>query len=153
MKRKLSFSYLKTSRKHPIGSSKGERSLKRIHRGIVCESWKTNRIKTWGRRWSRFQQYRPRYYQKWDRKGFTRYENRNDQFGYDQFGFRKGCGTREAIGIMRTIGERYLQLGNGVYVWFIDYEKAFHRVMDLPPWRSWKNRCRLERPKDDHSFK
>ena len=60
----------------------------------------------------------------------------NNFLGYDQFGFRKGCGTREAIGIMRTIGERYLQLGNGVYVWFIDYEKAFHRVMDLPPWRS-----------------
>ena len=52
----------------------------------------------------------------------------NSFLGNYQFGFRKGCVTREAIGIMRTIGERYLEHGNDVYVCFIDYEKAFDRV-------------------------
>ncbi|KAG1672188.1 Nuclear receptor subfamily 2 group E member 1 [Nymphon striatum] len=48
--------------------------------------------------------------------------------GKDQFGFRKERGTREAIGVMRTISERYLEHGKDVYVCFIDYEKAFDRV-------------------------
>ena len=45
-----------------------------------------------------------------------------------QFGFRKGVGTREAIGVMRMLGERSLEYGNEVYVCFIDFEKAFDRV-------------------------
>ena len=46
----------------------------------------------------------------------------------EQFGFRKGRGTRDAIGLLRTIGERYLEKGKEVFVVFVDLEKAFDRV-------------------------
>ena len=45
-----------------------------------------------------------------------------------QFGFRKGCGTREAIGVMRAICERSLEYGNEVFICFVDFEKAFDRI-------------------------
>ena len=45
-----------------------------------------------------------------------------------QFGFRKGCGTREAIGVMRVICERSLQHWNEVFISFVDFEKAFYRI-------------------------
>ena len=44
----------------------------------------------------------------------------------EQFGFRKGNGTRAAIGLIRTIGERYIE--KDVYAVFVDLEKAFDRV-------------------------
>src|SRR6476469_7107576 len=46
----------------------------------------------------------------------------------NQFGFRKGCGTRDAIGIMRMTCERSLEFENNVYICFVDFEKAFDRV-------------------------
>ena len=48
--------------------------------------------------------------------------------GRNQFGFRKGCGTRDAIGVMRMVCERSLEFGNNVYICFVDFEKAFDRV-------------------------
>src|SRR5579864_7226899 len=48
--------------------------------------------------------------------------------GKNQFGSRKGCGTRDAIGIMRVLCERCLEHGNDVYICFVDFEKAFDRV-------------------------
>jgi len=42
--------------------------------------------------------------------------------------FRKGCGTWDAIGVMRMLCERSLEHGNDVYVCFVDFEKAFDRV-------------------------
>jgi hypothetical protein len=45
-----------------------------------------------------------------------------------QFGFRNGCGTREAIGVMRVICERSLEHGNDVFICFVDFEKAFDRI-------------------------
>ena len=42
----------------------------------------------------------------------------------EQFGFRKGKGTRDAIWLIPTIGERY----KDVYAVFVDLEKAFDRV-------------------------
>jgi len=48
--------------------------------------------------------------------------------GKTQFGFRKGCGTREAIGVMRTICERSLEHGNEIFICFVDFEKAFDRI-------------------------
>ena len=48
--------------------------------------------------------------------------------GQDQFGFRKGCGTRDAIGVMRVLCERSLEHGNEMYICFVDFEKAFDRV-------------------------
>src|SRR6184192_2275154 len=49
-------------------------------------------------------------------------------FWRNQFGFRKGCGTRDAVGVMRTQCERSLKCGNEVYICFVDFEKAFDRV-------------------------
>ena len=46
----------------------------------------------------------------------------------EQFGFRKGKGTRNAIGLIRTIGERYIEKDKDVYAVFVDLEKAFDRV-------------------------
>ena len=51
-----------------------------------------------------------------------------DFIGDDQFGFRKGLGTREAIASLRTVCERSIELDQDVYVCFVDYEKAFDRV-------------------------
>ena len=48
--------------------------------------------------------------------------------GKTQFGFRKGCGTRDAIGVMRMLVERSLEYDNEVFVCFVDFEKAFDRV-------------------------
>jgi len=45
----------------------------------------------------------------------------------DQFGFRRGCGTRDGIATLRSIYERRLE-HNKVYVCFVDYEKTFDRV-------------------------
>ena len=45
-----------------------------------------------------------------------------------QFGFLKKTGTREAIFTLRMLGERYLQIQRDVYLYFIDYEKAFDKV-------------------------
>jgi hypothetical protein len=52
----------------------------------------------------------------------------NDFMGKTQFGFRRGCGTRDAIGVMRMLTERSLELDNEVFVCFVDFEKAFDRV-------------------------
>ena len=48
--------------------------------------------------------------------------------GEEQFGFRSGKGTRDAIGLLRMIGERYVERGKGIYFCFMDLEKAFDRV-------------------------
>jgi len=52
----------------------------------------------------------------------------SEYIGNDQFGFRKGMGTREAIAVMRALGERSMEHNQEVYVCFVDYEKAFDRV-------------------------
>jgi hypothetical protein len=46
----------------------------------------------------------------------------------NQFGFRTMYGTRDAIGVMRMLCERNLEHGNNVYIYFVDFEKAFDRV-------------------------
>ena len=45
-----------------------------------------------------------------------------------KFGFNKGIGTREAIGIMRMPCEKVLYHGQEVFICFVDYEKALDRV-------------------------
>ena len=47
--------------------------------------------------------------------------------GEDQFGFRRGKGTRDAIGMIR-ISKRTLALDEGLCVCFIDWQKACDRV-------------------------
>jgi len=49
--------------------------------------------------------------------------------GDEQFGFRSGRGTRDAIGLLRIVGERYIERGKGMYLCFVDLEKAFDRVI------------------------
>ena len=50
-----------------------------------------------------------------------------DVLGEDQFGFRRGKGTRNAIGMMRIIAERTLEVDE-LCVCFIDWQKTFDRV-------------------------
>jgi len=51
-----------------------------------------------------------------------------DHITKTQFSFRNGEETREAIGVMRMLKERSIDCGNKVYVSFVDFEDAFHRV-------------------------
>ena len=46
----------------------------------------------------------------------------------EQFDFRKRKGTKDAIGLIRTIGERYIEKDKDMYTVFVDLEKAFDRV-------------------------
>jgi hypothetical protein len=51
-----------------------------------------------------------------------------DAFGEDQFGLRRGKGTRYAIGMLRIISERTLVIDEELCACFIDWHKAFDRV-------------------------
>jgi hypothetical protein len=51
-----------------------------------------------------------------------------DALGEDQFGFRRGKGTRDAIGMLRIISERTLVIDEELCACFIDWQKAFDRV-------------------------
>jgi len=51
-----------------------------------------------------------------------------DVLGEDQFGFRRGRGTRNAIGMLRIISERTLEIDEELCVCFIDWQKALDRV-------------------------
>jgi hypothetical protein len=59
-----------------------------------------------------------------------RLETKADEFiSKNQFGFRKGCGTRDAIGVMRVLCERTLERQKkDLFICFVDFEKAFDRV-------------------------
>jgi hypothetical protein len=43
--------------------------------------------------------------------------------GEDHHGFRKGRGTRDAISVLRCLGERSLEHGKDLYICFVEYEK------------------------------
>ena len=58
--------------------------------------------------------------------------------GNNQFGFRKGCGTTEAIGVMRMLCERSLEHDNELFIRFVDFEKAFDRVKWTKLWHILK---------------
>jgi hypothetical protein len=47
--------------------------------------------------------------------------------GEDQFGFRRGKGTRDTIGMLRIISERTLVIDEELCACFIDWQKAFDR--------------------------
>ena len=51
-----------------------------------------------------------------------------DFISRNQFEFRSGCGTREAIGMIRMLSERSIEHDNDVHVCLVDFEKAFDRV-------------------------
>jgi len=46
----------------------------------------------------------------------------------DYYRFRKGRGTRDAIGALRVMYERSLEYHKNVYVCCVDFEKAFDSV-------------------------
>jgi len=48
--------------------------------------------------------------------------------GEDQFGFSRGKGTIDAIGMLRIISDRTLELGEDLCVSFINWKQAFDRV-------------------------
>ena len=50
-----------------------------------------------------------------------------DALGEDQFGFRRGKGTRDAKGIMRIIAEK-TEIDEELCVCFINWQKAFNLV-------------------------
>ena len=55
----------------------------------------------------------------------------HNEISWEQFGFRKSKGTRNAIFVMRSITERNIQMQQDVYAAFIDYKKAFNRVKHI----------------------
>jgi len=46
----------------------------------------------------------------------------------DQFGFRKGKGTREAIIALRQLLERRIDVNKATFIAFVDLEKAFDKI-------------------------
>jgi hypothetical protein len=48
--------------------------------------------------------------------------------GEDQFGFRRGKVTRDAIGMLRIISEQTLVIDDKLCACFIDWQKAFDHV-------------------------
>ena len=46
----------------------------------------------------------------------------------EKFGFAEDKGTRNAIFMLRMIGERYVKMQRDVYICYIDYVKAFDKV-------------------------
>ena len=66
----------------------------------------------------------------------NRIEKKAEEYiGRTQFGFRKGCGTREAIAVVRLLCERSIEHGNETFLCFIDFEKAF----DMVNWKKMMN--------------
>jgi hypothetical protein len=51
-----------------------------------------------------------------------------DVLGEDKFRFRRGKGTRDAIGMLRIISERTLAIDTELCVCFIDLQMTFYQV-------------------------
>ena len=51
-----------------------------------------------------------------------------DVLGEDQFGFRREKGTGDAIGMLRIISERALNIDEELHACFIDKQKIFYHV-------------------------
>ena len=51
-----------------------------------------------------------------------------DFIGNSQFGFKRGVGTRDGIGVLKMVCERSLEYNKDVFICFVDFEKAFDRV-------------------------
>ena len=46
-----------------------------------------------------------------------------------QYGFRADCGTRNAVFILKVLIQRSIQMQTDIYLCFVDYTKAFDRVV------------------------
>jgi hypothetical protein len=51
-----------------------------------------------------------------------------DVLGKDQFGFRRGKGSRDATGMLRIISQQTLDIDGELCTCFIDWQKVFDRV-------------------------
>ena len=51
-----------------------------------------------------------------------------------QFGFGKGCGTREAVGVVQRLCEISLEHDNELLICFVDFKKAFDKVKWTTLW-------------------
>ena len=54
----------------------------------------------------------------------------------EPFGFKKVKGTRDAVGLIRTNGERYIENDKDVYAVFVDLEKGFAEWTERNSWGS-----------------
>ena len=41
------------------------------------------------------------------------------------FGFRNDCGTRNAVVVLKNIGQRSIEMQTDIYLCLVDYTKAF----------------------------
>ena len=62
----------------------------------------------------------------------------------EQFRFRKGKSTRDAIGLIRTIGGRFIEKDKDVYAVFVDIEKAFDSGLEKTHGDPEERWCELE---------
>ncbi|XP_072933758.1 uncharacterized protein [Epargyreus clarus] len=53
----------------------------------------------------------------------------DEQLGDNQFGFRSGVGTREALFAIQVLVQKCREMQQDVFLCFVDYEKAFDRVL------------------------
>lgn len=53
----------------------------------------------------------------------------DEQLGDSQFGFRSGVGTREALFAIQVLVQKCREMQQDVFLCFVDYEKAFDRVL------------------------
>jgi len=51
-----------------------------------------------------------------------------DVLGEEQFGFRRGKGTRDTVGMLRIILERTLEIDEELCVCFVDWQETFDQV-------------------------
>nr|CAH7746020.1 unnamed protein product [Callosobruchus chinensis] len=56
------------------------------------------------------------------------YRTSKEVSGFNQLGFKKGFGTREAIFSLQTLVQNCLDQRKSAFICFIDYEKAFDDV-------------------------
>ena len=50
------------------------------------------------------------------------------ELNVSQFGFRSDCGTRNAVFVLKTMGQRSIEMKTNIYMCFLDYTKAFDRI-------------------------
>ena len=45
-----------------------------------------------------------------------------------QFGFRSDCGTRNAVFVVKSFGQRSIEMQKDIFICFVDYTQAFDRI-------------------------
>ena len=50
------------------------------------------------------------------------------ELNVSQFGFRSDCGTKNAVFVLKNIGQRAIEMQKDIYMCFVDYTKGFDRT-------------------------